>query len=322
MVSAPIGPETPDEAALAWFIRLRDEDASAAQEAAFAAWLKADPAHERAWQELDGIWGALDRLDLPRSDLPRPLPVAAASPPARAPRSMRRPLALAAMLLVAVALGWRLTPSGLFADHRTGIGERRIVALADGSHVELGPASAIDVDIGGARRAVSLLAGEAFFTVARDPARPFLVSAGEGEIAVLGTAFDVKLAEGEAVAVVVTESRVAVRARGGAAVGVAAGQQVAYDRNGMSPVRPADLDLAQAWRQDQLVFHDAPLDTVLSELGRYRRGHIQLLGGELGKRRITAVFDARRPDAALETIARNLDLRLLRAGYLVALTAW
>ena len=50
---------------------------------------------------------------------------------------------------------------------------------------------------------------------------------------------------------------------------------------------------------------------------------LALLGGELGKRRVTAVFDAKRPDTALETIARNLDLRLLRAtGYFVALVAW
>lgn len=139
----------------------------------------------------------------------------------------------------------------------------------------------------------------------------------------LGTAFDVKIGQSETVSVVVTESKVAVSAAGSRAVGVSAGQEVSYDRNGVSAVRPADLDAAQAWRQDQLVFHDAPLDTVLSELRRYRGGTIQLLGGELGKRRITAVFDARRPDAALETIAHNLDLRLLRAtNYFAALVAW
>lgn len=311
--------DTVDDDAVAWFVRLRDEEASEADRAAFAAWLKASPLHAQAWRELEAVWGALDHVAGPK-------PEAGSAIVAKAARNRPRPpwrvLTAAAMLLLAVAATWQASPPGLFADHRTGIGERRIVALPDGSRIELGPASAIDVDFSGARRAVALVSGEAFFTVSRDPARPFVVTAGQGEIAVLGTAFDVKIGQGDAVSVVVTESKVAVRAARSGAVGVAAGQEVSYDGNGVSAVRPADLDAAQAWRQDQLVFHDAPLDTVLRELGRYRRGHIQLLGGELGKRRITAVFDARRPDAALETIARNLDLRLLRAtGYFVALVA-
>lgn len=311
--------DTADEAAIAWFVRLRDEEATEADRTAFVAWLKADPAHERAWRELEAIWGALDRVAVP----PAVAPHVVAGPTRHRKRAFWRPLAAAAMLLLAVTAGLRLLPPGLLADYRTGIGERRTVDLADGSRIELGPASAIEVDLGDARRAVRLVAGEAFFTVRRDPARPFVVGAGQGEIAVLGTAFDVKIGLRETVSVVVSESKVAVSASGGEAVGVVAGQEVSYDHSGVSAVRTADLDAAQAWRQDQLVFHDTPLDTVLSELGRYRRGHVQLLGGELGKRRITAVFDARRPDAALETIARNLDLRLLRAtGYFIALVAW
>lgn len=315
------GPNTVDDDAVAWFVRLRDEESSEADRAAFAAWLKASPAHERAWRELEAVWGALDAVVVPK---PAAAPnVVTNNLALRRRRPPWRPLAVAAMLLLAVTVAWRLLPAGLLADHRTGIGERRVVALADGTRIELGPASAIDVDLSDARRAITLVAGEAFFTVAPDTARPFMVSAGQGQVAVLGTAFDVKIGQSETVSVVVTESKVAVSAAGSRAVGVSAGQEVSYDRNGVSAVRPADLDAAQAWRQDQLVFHDAPLDTVLSELRRYRGGTIQLLGGEPGKRRITAVFDARRPDAALETIAHNLDLRLLRAtNYFAALVAW
>lgn len=314
----PVQADTIDDAAIAWFVKLRDEQASEVDRAAFAAWHAADPAHARAWRELEAIWGALDQLETPKVQAP----AAVASASRRRPGPVWRPLAVAAMLLLAVTAGLRLLPTGLFADHRTGIGERRTIALADGSQIELGPGSAIDVELGSTKRGIRLVAGEAFFSVARDEKRPFVVSAGQGEIAVLGTAFDVRIDRTETVSVVVTESKVAVSAGGGAPVGVTAGQEVSYDRRGVSPVRKADLDAVQAWRQDQIVFHDAPLDTVLSELGRYRRGHVQLLGGELGKRRVTAVFDARQPDAALETIARNLDLRLLRAtDYFVALVA-
>lgn len=312
----PAGTDGPDEAALAWFVRLRDEDASDADRHAFAAWLDAEPAHLKAWQELERIWGALDEVAAPAAAAP----VRAV---ARRQRTSWRPLAAAAMLLIAVTAGLRLLPAGPSADHRTDTGERRTISLADGSQVELAPGSALNVDLTPARRTIKLVSGEAFFTVAKDATRPFVVEAANGKIAVLGTAFDVKLAANDAVSVIVTESRVAVSANDSPAVTVDAGQEVSYGPGGVSAVRAADLDAAQAWRHDQLVFHDAPLDTVLSELGRYRRGHIQLLGGELGKRRITAVFDAKRPDAALETIARNLDLRLLRAtGYFAALVAW
>ncbi|WP_244523631.1 FecR family protein [Bosea sp. BIWAKO-01] len=224
------------------------------------------------------------------------------------------------MVLLGLATGWQLAPAGLLADYRSGIGERRTISLADGSQMELGPGSAADVTFGGGQRSVRLVAGEAFFTVARNAGRPFVVEAGQGKVEVLGTAFDVKLRADDGVEVVVTESTVAVSAARGEPVRVSQGQGVSFDRAGLSPVRPADLDSAQAWRQDQLVFHDAPLSTVLAELRRYRRGHVQLIGSNLGERRVTAVFDARHIDAALDSIARSLDLRVLRAtNWLIAL---
>src|SRR5690349_16515735 len=139
----PVQADTIDDAAIAWFVRLRDEQVSEADRAAFAAWRRADPAHEQAWRELEAIWGALDQLAPPKLATP----ATAVSAPRRRPRPLWQPLAAAAMLLLAVTASLRLQPPGLFADHRTAIGERRTIALADGSRVELGPGSAIDVEI-------------------------------------------------------------------------------------------------------------------------------------------------------------------------------
>lgn len=307
-----------DDAAVAWFVRLHDEQASMADRAAFADWLAGDPAHAEAWNELDRIWGGLGEVGAASRTMPPPAAVG------RRPSYARpwRRLAAAAVVLLALASAWSLAPAGLLADHRTGIGERRTVDLADGSQIELGPDSALDVSFTPGRRGIRLIAGEAFFTVARDQARPFIVEAGRGRVEVLGTAFDVKIAE-DTVSVAVTKNAVAVSAAGGAPVRLNAGQEVSYDGRGVSPVRDADLDAIQAWRQDQLVFHDVPLDTVLAELRRYRHGRVQLLGGDLGSRRVTAVFNAREPDAAIDTIARSLDLRVLRATSLfIVLSAW
>jgi transmembrane sensor len=213
---------------------------------------------------------------------------------------------------------WQMTPIGLLADYRTGVGERRVIALQDGSQVELGAASALDVAFSAGERRVKLLTGEAFFTVTKD-AQPFVVAAENGEVKVLGTAFDVKIADG--VMVAVTRNAVQVSARGGATssapVVVTQGQAVRYDADGISAVSAADLDSIQAWRQDQLVFRNVPLNAVLAELQRYRSGRIALIGGAMGQRRVTAVFDARNADAALDTIAESLSLHVYRAAGLL-----
>ena len=311
---------SPDEAAVRWFVILRDEDVTGEQRRAFELWLEASPAHEAAWAEVEKTWAVLDALAPEtspaevRSGRERADKIARFTPhraPAPARRSAWRRIAAAAVVLIAIGVGWQSLPVGLWSDYRTSIGERRVVALEDGSEVELSSASALDVDYSAAERKVTLVSGEAFFTVTKDARRPFVVAAKGGEILVRGTAFNVKIAGN--VAVSVTESVVDVKAASRAPVRVTQGHGVHYSDQRISAVAEVNIETVQAWRQDQLVFHDVRLADVLAELQRYRRGYIQLLDSDLADRRVTAVFDARRPDAALETIADNLDLRLYRA---------
>lgn len=304
----------PDDAAVEWFVALRDEGATDEQRRAFAAWLAADSTHARAWAELERLWGALDAAPAQAS----PGAAADANVAYLSRAAMRRRLsevgwrhaAAAAVLLLVVGIAWQLLPAGLWSDYRTGIGEHRIIALDDGSEVELGSASALDVDYSAAARKVRLVTGEAFFTVAKDAARPFVVAAEDGEVLVRGTAFNVKI--GAQVAVAVAHNTVEVRAADRPAVRVTQGEGISYGPRSISAVAPIDLEDVQAWRQNQLVFHDARLADVIAELQRYRRGYVQLIGSDLADRRVTAVFDTRHPDAALESIARSLDLHLYR----------
>ncbi len=290
-----------DDQAVQWFVLLRDDDATEDDRAAFTRWLAADPAHEAAWRSVERMWDGLDAI--------RTRPQLSKSSRRRSGALKGATVALA--LLIAAGIGWQMTPVGLLADYRTAVGERRTIALQDGSEIELGAATAIDVSFSAAERRVKLLAGEAFFTVAKDPARPFVVAAGGGEVKVLGTAFDVKVADDVRVAVV--QHTVQVSTATSPPVKVTASQEVHYGARGVSAVTAADLDAIQAWRQDQIVFRDVPLDAVLAELGRYRRGSVVLLGGSLGKRHVTAVFEAHNVDAALDTIAQSLSLRIYRA---------
>ncbi|GEC17474.1 FecR family protein [Nitrobacter winogradskyi] len=304
------GTQSVDDQAVQWFVLLRDEDATAEDRRAFAHWLAFDPTHETAWRSVERMWGGLDAL--------APEVARQRRKPRRNSRLKRG--AAVALLLAAIGIGWQMAPTGLFADYRTAIGERRMIVLQDGSQVDLGAASALDVSFSTGERRVRLLTGEAFFTVTKDAARPFVVAAENGEVKVLGTAFDVKIADG--VAVAVAHNAVQVSAQppdrpGDAPVVVKQGQIVRYDSAGISAVDTADLESIQAWRHGQLVFRDVPLDTVLTELQRYRSGRIALIGGALGQRRVTAVFDATKTEQALDTIAESLSLRVYRAGGLL-----
>ncbi|MCG6206731.1 FecR family protein [Rhodopseudomonas sp. HC1] len=291
-------PPSVDDQAIQWFVLLRDDEATEADRAAFATWLRSDPSHEASWHSLERMWSGLDVVGRPRQRR-------------RHRHTLKRAVTAAVVLLVVAGLGWQMIPVGLFADHRTSIGERKTITLEDGSQIELGTATALDVSFKPAERRIKLLTGEAFFTVAKDSTRPFIVTAGRGEVKVLGTAFDVKFA-GD-VRVAVAQSRVQVGTPPGRPVEVTAGHEVRYGAGGLSAVTEADLDAVQAWRQNQLVFRDVPLSEVLAELGRYRRGSVLLLGGALGQRHVTAVFDTHDTDAALDIIAQSLSLRIYRA---------
>ncbi len=313
--------------AVKWFVVLRDDEVTEEDRNDFARWFAADPSHEAAWRSTERMWGGLDAV-ASRSVGIKPANLHLETTGSIASLREARPgryvpgwkaMAAAAVLLVTLGIGWHIMPIGMFADYRTAVGERRTVTLQDGSQIELGTAAAVDVVFSERERRIKLLAGEAFFTVTKDPKRPFVVAARNGEVKVLGTAFDVKIRDG--VTVAVAEHTVQVGTTASQPVSLTEGRAVYYDATGISAVTAADLDTIQAWRQDQLVFRDVPLNDVLAELQRYRYGHITLLDKSLGQRRVTAVFDARRTDAALDTIAQSLSLQIYRATGLLIIVA-
>src|SRR5690606_3963976 len=92
-------------------------------------------------------------------------------------RPINRLGAVAAVLLLSVV--------GVIAFHlgspdvyRTGIGERRVVTLADGSKVQLDSSTELRVDYTKQARDLQLIKGQARFDVAHEPERPFYVIAG------------------------------------------------------------------------------------------------------------------------------------------------
>ena len=292
--------------ALEWFVRMKDERVTPEQRAAFNAWLSADPAHSAAIERAQVLW---DRYGIVEPEFKRL---------ARARTVNRRRVVLGvASALAVLPSAYYFTRPGRFADYVTDIAERRTFTLQDGSEVELGSYSALSVNFTDTQRALTLYRGQGFFHVAPDPARPFVVDAGDGSVQALGTAFDVKLVDGQAT-VSVLEHTVLVRSGSLSPVSVPQGMQVAYGRRTDLVPTPFDPAKIEAWRRDRLVFEDVPLRMVLKELERYRRGRIVLLDESLGETPVTAVLDTASAADALRIIADTLPIRVLDAGGYVA----
>jgi len=305
-----------EEEAVAWFVRLYDEDAVDADRVAHAEWLAADPRHRTAWADVARLWAGMEALQGAAAPNVMAIPVRVGAPVR--PRRRRLAAAAAAMVLTIGAAGWMATHPGLFADERTAVGERRSLTLPDGSHVELATASALSVDFTDRERKIVLHDGEAFFSVAKDPVRPFRVQAGGAGITDVGTAFDVRKA-GEAVDVSVVHGIVDVAKGAGQPVRLTRGQAISYGSDGTARRQSVDPANVGLWREDRLAFEDAPLPDVLRDLERYRHGRIVVMDKRLARLTVSGMFDATRTDAALETIARTLPVRLVRITGLLVL---
>lgn len=143
--------------------------------------------------------------------------------------------------------------------------------LPEGSELTLDADSAVDVRLMATRREVRLLRGGAFFSVARDPARPFIVQAGAARVTVLGTRFAVEM-NAQGVHVAVESGRVLVQGTaGGETLELGPGDTARVGSSGApahTPPRPADA--VAPWRNGWLDFEQTPLAEAAAQLNRYR----------------------------------------------------
>jgi len=298
-----------------------DRGLTAAEQDAFLHWLALDPRHgdwfsrhRAGWLRLDGL-GALRSGQAPDPE---------ALVPQERGRPRFRPLAIAATVaLAACALWWARPAPGdkspaTLPDGAVSVAyERR--TLEDGTIVELAGGADFTSSYSAAERSVTLHRGEAFFTVARNPERPFLVQARGTVVRAVGTAFSVRL-DPAAVAVLVTEGRVAVAAPAAktAAPLVVAGESAwvhrGEDRARIARTTEAELARLRAWQPQLLDFSSQPLGEVLAQFNR--RNRVQLVLADPAKARVPIVASIRSDNlegfVSLVTAAANL--RATRRG--------
>lgn len=142
------------------------------------------------------------------------------------------------------------------------------VGLPDGSRVWLNAASSLRFPTAftGAVREVTVT-GEAYFEVARDAQKPFKVKAGDLDVDVLGTDFDVNTYEDEAVSRA-TLLAGSIRVKGTL---VRPGEQVVVSRaDGSVSVLPGvDEEETVAWKNGNIQFHNADVPAILRQVARW-----------------------------------------------------
>lgn len=256
---------------------------SETEEAELQTWLAAAPEHRAAYEKVGKLWASVGQLDgrVQRSEV--------------GPRSvrLRRLWAACAAVLVAallVPLGhvsydwWNGVPVHWVAQR----GEPKAIVLQDGTRVLLDAGSDLVVKLGARVRRVSLIRGEALFSVVHDASRPFELEIGPGRIADLGTRFDVETLQGAA-RVAVFEGRVGITTPHGEVL-LTAGHSGGYDGAGLLLPVSQVSDSTALWQQGMRRFEAAPLADVVERLMRYHSVTFVFADPQLKQLRLSGTF--------------------------------
>lgn len=313
--------ETRIDEATDWFLRVRSEEANARDFVPLQQWLRAHPENAAAYRKVCATWSAID-------DVAYAPEVIAGRRNAlndvhriqrhcwSAGRSARWWQTVAAcavgVALFALLLVWTNRETG--QAYETGIGERRVLTLPDGSLINLDARTRIEVHYTDETRAIRLLSGQASFKVSKDPTRPFRVSSNGQTVVALGTEFNVDVVTDEMVVtlieghVAVVPDAVAPTAR---VIELSAGQQL-LSAGGRPPEIRSHVDLghAVAWQSGKLFFNDEPLSSAVARINRYASPQIEV-DPSVERIRIGGTFKAGDTAAFTEAVATYFPVNIV-----------
>jgi len=302
--------------AAVWLARLRSEARTAADEAGLKAWLRENPAHGEAFEAVSAVFEASGMVG---ADYDRPGVIDEHE--ARFGRGWPRVAvaSIALMCIIGVGLAWWRSNEGLI---RGEVGQPRTLVLKDGSQMTLDSRSSVRLEESESRRLVVLLAGRARFRVARDPARPFIVTAGDQQVIALGTVFTVT-AEANETSIVLENGQVVVRSDQQGAIAAATseehvltpGDRLVFRSHSRIPEqdRP-NLARLDAWLRGRTVFEDVPLESAIREMNRYNRRTIELADSEAAALHLSGTYRTDDPDAFARSLAELLPVDVRSAG--------
>lgn len=296
------------QVAAQWINRAESPQWTAQDQIQLQAWLEQDTAHRVAWLRLKSVWTRADRLAAVR----------AVQPPRihrwRAPMRWAIAASVAMLAVLFTLTGW-----GPGTRYSTEVGGREVIALSDGSRLELNTHTQLRAQVDPSLRHVWLDKGEAFFDVKPDPAHPFVIHAGEHRVVVLGTKFSVRQ-EREHLEVAVLEGKVRVEplvAKPGRPPVIVQGGGLLYSKPAGTLVAVNAQDKVRrslSWRHGTLEFDQTTLADVAAQFNRYNDKQLVLMDPETAHMRVGGSFDATGVDAFARLLATGFNLRVETQG--------
>jgi transmembrane sensor len=327
-----------------------------ADRASLDAWMQTSTAHRVAFLRAEAAWEQMGRLKalgagLPRSRVPTPAELNSAhlcsagselpAPSGARPRRAFIAFVGAAASLAAIAAVTLGAYHAWFSGDRyaTPVGGVASLPLEDGSRITLNTDSKVRVIFSNRERHIDLSQGEAFFEVASDANRPFVVRAGASRVIAVGTKFSVRR-ENDEIQVVVTEGKVRVEderlANGNAARVLAAtpgtsGPGIVLAAGGLARAsdsnavvlnqQPAEAEEMLSWRNGYVVFHETPLAQAVAEFNRYSARQIVIRDAAVAAIPLTGKFRATNDEAFVNLLEQAYEIPVERTPEAIVLGA-
>jgi transmembrane sensor len=288
-----------------WLARL---DAGRASEQDLDAWRQADPRRAAAFAEVATAWTRLDALrGADDQAVPKP--------------SRRAWLSGGAALAASLVGGAYLGRDVLLRDRVvTRVGERRTLALPDGSSVELNTDTEVFWRFDRERRRLWLSRGEAALMIVHDQLRPFELFTAQGLARLAAGQFNARLRPAS-LDLIVLAGQAAVRTASGAAqaqvVGPADARQaleITASRIAVVATPEAQVQSVQAWRRGEIVFEGQALSAAVEEYNRYLTRKLVIGDARAGALRLGGRFLTGDPDSFLDALRTTFGVRIVEDG--------
>jgi len=238
---------------------------------------------------------------------------------------------IAAVLVLGliIGIGWSYGSRILGTEKRVAHDEAVELILEDGTHITLNRNSKIRYKrsfVTTGRKVI--LTGEAWFDVARDTSRPFVIDAGPAMVEVLGTSFNVNAYKGDPVVEITVESGVVAltskqeKKEKQEQIVLRAGNSGTYHKQNQELVLvPAADPNSISWKTRKLYFDNSSLQEVVDLVNEVYGAHLVLANEKLASCQITVTFRDQSLEAILNVLESTLDLKLFRTGNEIFLEA-
>lgn len=288
---------------------------SSEEEVEFAHLLESQPELQRVYSELEKQWNTSGKLRLQYQTNPMDTWEKFSKMKSdHRPKTIRWAhfaTRLAAMIILTIGLGFLFRELGKSEPYyyATFEGETKWVTLPDSSKVRLNESTLLTVaeDFNENERNVKLK-GEAFFEIARNESRPFIIQTDQAKTRVLGTSFNIRaLEEEEQVGIYVVSGKVSFSSTESELI-LTKGMSANYSKVENQIAMGQSSGNVLAWHSENLKFDDTPLSQVFEDLSDYFKVEFSVANNQIYNCRFTGEFKQPDLEEILKVISISADI--------------